>query len=160
MRDEHWGDGNAKCVGVLLDGRAQPSGIRRLGTDATLYMVFNAHHDVVNCTLPEAPGGSEWVLLIDTNQPELEDLSRFQVGHVYTATGRSLLLFMTKPKEQSSGTSDAERSYLHVLRAFQRALDEDLKLPEAAQPKARPVSGSGAPRRRRRRRRRPRVGRP
>ncbi|WP_375461066.1 glycogen debranching protein GlgX [uncultured Enterovirga sp.] len=132
MTDEHWGDGNARCVGVLLDGRAQASGIRRLGTDATLYMVFNAHHDGVNCKLPQAPGGSEWVLLIDTNQPELEDLPLFAIGHNYTATGRSLLLFMTKPNMQAAGNEDAQRSYQHVVAAFQQAIDEDLVLPEVA----------------------------
>jgi hypothetical protein len=44
--------------GLLLDGRAQESGIKRRGSDATLLLVYNAHPDVVNFTL------------IDTNQPE------------------------------------------------------------------------------------------
>jgi isoamylase len=132
MTPAHWDDGNARCVGVLLDGRAQESGIRRLGTDATLYMVFNAHHDVVNCKLPAAPGGSEWMLLIDTNQPDREDMPAFQIGHEYAATGRSLLLFMTRPKQQAAGNEDAQRSYQHVVAAFHRAIDEDLVLPETA----------------------------
>jgi glycogen operon protein len=131
MTDENWTDGNARCVGVLLDGRAQPTGIRRPGTDATLYLVFNAHHDVVNCTLPEAPGGAEWVLLVDTNQPELETLPRFPFGHSYGATGRSLLLFMTRPAaHRAGGTEEAQRSYLHVVAAFEQALDEELPWPE------------------------------
>ena len=31
MTPEHWDDGNARCLGVLLDGRAQETGIRRVG---------------------------------------------------------------------------------------------------------------------------------
>ena len=27
MTDESWTDGNARCIGMLLDGRAQPTGI-------------------------------------------------------------------------------------------------------------------------------------
>jgi hypothetical protein len=42
MTEENWGDANALCMGVLLDGRAQETGIRRLGTDATLLLVLNA----------------------------------------------------------------------------------------------------------------------
>ncbi|HEV7913476.1 MAG TPA: glycogen debranching protein GlgX, partial [Albitalea sp.] len=47
MTVEQWNDGLARCMGMLLDGRAQPTGIRRRGTDATLLLVVNAYHDVV-----------------------------------------------------------------------------------------------------------------
>ena len=43
-------------LGLLLDGRAQTSGIRRRGSEATLLLIVNAHHDVVVFTLPEGPG--------------------------------------------------------------------------------------------------------
>ena len=132
MTPGHWQDGNARSIGVMLDGRAQPTGIRRKGTDTTLYLVLNAYHDVVNFKLPEAPGGKEWVLLIDTNQPELENLPSFPNGHEYAATGHSSLLFMTSPAEDERGSEDAQRSYQFVVAAFHRALDEDLVLPESA----------------------------
>jgi isoamylase len=89
----HWTDKNAKCFGMLLDGRAQATGIRRLGSDATLLLVFNAHHDVVEFTLPAVPDGKHWVGLIDTNQPERTERPVFDFGDVYEVTGRSLLLF-------------------------------------------------------------------
>jgi glycogen operon protein len=129
MTPEHWQDGNARCLGVMLDGRAQPSGIRRKGTDTTLFLVLNAYHDLVNCRLPAAPGGRDWVLLIDTNLPDLEDLSRFPNGHEYGVTGNSLVLFMTRPDEHERGSEDAQRSYQYVVAAFHRAVDEDLVLP-------------------------------
>jgi isoamylase len=57
MTPDNWKDSNARSLGVLLDGRAQESGIRKRGTDVTLYLVLNAHHDVVKFTLPKSIGG-------------------------------------------------------------------------------------------------------
>ena len=99
MSQEQWGDGNARTLGMLLDGRAQPTGIRRRGSDATLLIVFNAHDDVVEFTLPEAPGGVRWVGLVDTNDPERTDPPSFPFGHAYEATGRSLLMFLLASEE-------------------------------------------------------------
>jgi len=101
MTPEHWQDPNARCISILLDGRAQPTGIRRRGTDVTLLMILNAYHDVVQCTLPEVVGGSAWMCHIDTNQPDLEAPAEFAFGSEYTVTGRSLLLFQLKPEKQS-----------------------------------------------------------
>jgi glycogen operon protein len=92
MTVEQWQDANARCFGMLLDGRAQESGIKRRGSDATLLLVYNAHFDVVNFTLPAVPEGKSWLGLIDTNQPE-ERLGAFPFGHAYAVTGRSLLAF-------------------------------------------------------------------
>ncbi|HEY0439842.1 MAG TPA: glycogen debranching protein GlgX [Xanthobacteraceae bacterium] len=93
MTVEQWNDGLARCMGMLLDGRAQPTGIRRRGTDATLLLVVNAYHDVVRFTLPEVTGGERWICLVDTNRPDLEDPMTFAIGKEYEVTGRSLLLF-------------------------------------------------------------------
>jgi glycogen operon protein len=92
MTQEQWEDGNARCMAILLDGRAQPTGLRQRGADATLLVVVNAHHDVVNVTLPEVTGGSEWSLLLDTNVPD-QPPQAFPFGEEYAVTGRSLLLF-------------------------------------------------------------------
>src|SRR6185312_9610647 len=73
MTDEHWHDGRAKCVGLLLDGRAQMSGIRQRGSEATLLLIVNAYHDVVNFTLPEVPAGRDWMRLIDTNRADVDE---------------------------------------------------------------------------------------
>ncbi|RZN33297.1 glycogen debranching protein GlgX [Bradyrhizobium sp. Leo121] len=92
MTVEQWQDGNVRCFGMLLDGRAQETGIKRRGSDATLLLIYNAHYDVVNFTLPEVPEGQHWQGLIDTNQPEGQ-LPSFPFGHVYAVTGRSMLAF-------------------------------------------------------------------
>ena len=96
MQEEHWGDALMLCFGMLLDGRAQTSGIRQRGHDATMLVVFNAYHDVVNFTLPGEGEDARWSLLIDTNFPTgLADQVKvnFQPGDTYAVTGRSLLLF-------------------------------------------------------------------
>jgi glycogen operon protein len=93
MQGEDWDDGNMRCFGMLMDGRAQPTGIRRRGTDATLLIVLNGHHDLVKMTLPETPGGDQWSRLIDTNLPDGGEKGRFSSGDSYDVTGRSLLLF-------------------------------------------------------------------
>ena len=67
MQEEQWNDGNARCLGMVLDGRAQATGINRPAMDVTLLLVVNAHHDVVHFTLPEVTGGTAWRCLLDTN---------------------------------------------------------------------------------------------
>ncbi len=93
MTAEEWGDGNTKCFGMLIDGRAQPSGVRKRGDDATMLLVLNSWQDGVNFTLPEAPEGNGWSLLVDTNIPDEEATRTFKFEQVYQVTGRSVLLF-------------------------------------------------------------------
>ena len=105
MKPEEWGDMSMECFGMLMDGRAQPTGIRKRGEDATLLMVLNAYHDLVGFTLPETAGGSQWQLLIDTNLAEDAEMGTFTTGAVYGVTGRSLLLFALgsdTPREEAS----------------------------------------------------------
>ncbi|MGE5640272.1 MAG: glycogen debranching protein GlgX [Clostridia bacterium] len=93
MAEEHWKDPHAKCFGMLLDGRAQESGVKKAGSDETLLIVMNSHHDVVNFTLPEVSQGREWSRLLDTNDAKLAR-ETYRFGSVYQVTGRSLLLFL------------------------------------------------------------------
>jgi isoamylase len=81
------------CFGMLLDGRARPTGIRQRGTEATMLLLLNSHHDLVHFTLPSCPGGDTWTLVLDTNIPESEVAAHFGSGIDYGMTGRSLVLF-------------------------------------------------------------------
>ncbi len=92
MQESDWGDGNMRCFGMLIDGRAQTSGIKRRASDVTLLIVVNAYHDLVKFTLPEFAGGDQWLTLIDTNDPERHETSALKTGDEYGVTGRSLLL--------------------------------------------------------------------
>ncbi len=96
MQQEHWEDPLMLCFGMILDGRAQPTGLHLRGQDATLLIVFNAYHDLVNFTLaPVAGDTATWKLLIDTNLEDgvTPERTGFTSGDVYGATGRSLLMF-------------------------------------------------------------------
>ena len=93
MQDEQWADGGQKCFGMLLDGRARETGVRRRGELTTLLLVVNSWHDIVPFKLPEPPGGKAWTLLLDTVRPDLPDDKRFEAGSMFDVTGRSLLLF-------------------------------------------------------------------
>ncbi len=100
MREEDWNDGT-RCVGMLLDGRAQVTGIKQRGQDATMLLVANAHHDVVPFTLPAAgddQAQARWTLLLDTqfDQPAHAAENEYAAGDVYAVTARSLLLFKLK----------------------------------------------------------------
>jgi isoamylase len=100
ITEEQWKDPKAKCFGMLLDGRAQPSGIKQRGSDATLLIVFNAHHDIVKFTLPQVPEGKRWTRLIDTNLPAGFETPNFEFGTQYDVTGRSLLLFILSVEDR------------------------------------------------------------
>ena len=93
MEDKNWGDSNMRCFGMLLDGRAQSTGIRQRGREATMLLIINDHDDLVQFTLPEYPGGDSWRLLIDTNFEDESAAGKFKPGVSYGVTGRSLLLF-------------------------------------------------------------------
>ncbi len=93
MTTEQWEAGHGRSVGMLLDGRAQASGIRKPGADITLLVIVNAHHDVVNYTLPQVPEGEYWNCVVDTNRPELREHEPLDFGSQFMVTGRSTLLF-------------------------------------------------------------------
>lgn len=102
MQEEHWRDDLMLCFGMVLDGRAQATGIRQRGQDATILVIFNAYHDMVSFTLPESAEPAQWQLLIDTNRSapwdgKPQSKHRFVSGDVYDVTGRSLLMFCREP---------------------------------------------------------------
>ncbi len=121
FEDANWADDSTRCFGVLVDGRARSDGIRRIGTDATMLIIMNSYEDVVNFKLPEAPGGVCWHAVIDTNQPDMDDLPAFEFGSEYMVTGRSLMVFLLEPEEGGETTRDWERSFTYVSEAFIKA---------------------------------------
>jgi isoamylase len=95
MAPEHWQDGRMACFGMLLDGRAQATGIRKSAKDTTLLLLINSHSDLVEFTLPECFGGMQWSLLVDTNA-DCSEKGSFDPGDKYAVTARSLLLFVLR----------------------------------------------------------------
>jgi glycogen operon protein len=98
LTPEQWSDAKARSLGVMLDGRAQATGIRKRGHDVTVLLLLNAYHEPVEFTLPSAQGGSAWDRLVDTNEPEAEK-ARFAFKRKYLVTGRSLVLFQLRSEK-------------------------------------------------------------
>ncbi len=102
MKGDDWRDGNLRCFGMLLDGRARATGVRRVSSDSSMLIILNAHHEGVGFTLPAVAGGTVWRLVFDTNAPNHEE--EVAVGEKYVVTGRSVLLF-----ERMALTHEPER---------------------------------------------------
>jgi isoamylase len=96
MTDAEWADKGMQCFGMMIDGRAQATGIKQRGSDVTVLIVLNAYHDMVQFTLPNAADATGWKLLFDTNIPDTEKPEQFAVGSPYDVTCRSLIAFELK----------------------------------------------------------------
>lgn len=121
METADWEDGNARCFGMLLDGRAQESGIKRRGADATLLLTYNAHHDLVPFTCPDVPDGRHWVRLIDTSEPT-SPLIDVPFGQILPMAGRSLRVFALAT--EAVLTSDLRQGVSSILDVAERPLAE------------------------------------
>jgi glycogen operon protein len=121
MTEQNWTDPHGRCMGVLFDGRAQETGIRRVGDDSTLLIIVNAHTDVVPFTMPSAVGGSRWIRLVDTHKPGDTDLPKLKFGERPEVPGRALLLFVLQPARTPQRATAAERSFQRVVQAVEEA---------------------------------------
>jgi glycogen operon protein len=93
MKPDHWTDPHARCVGLMLDGRAIPVAWARPGSDASLLLILNAHHEVVQFKLPRIAAGRSWLKLINTAEPDpsQDDQGvRMRFGQVIGIEGRSV----------------------------------------------------------------------
>ena len=93
MREENW---STACFGMLIDGRAQPTGLRRRGSDATLLIVLNGGHEAVPFAIPATVGSEHWAFLLDTNGTSSGSggAKSLKSGDKYEVAGRSLQLFV------------------------------------------------------------------
>jgi len=94
---DQWGDRNARCIGLLLNGQAGDYMTHdgNQAVDDRLLIVLNAFHDTVPFVLPAVPGGTAWRCLLDT----VDDVGRSEAadhpaGGVLEVAGRSALLLM------------------------------------------------------------------
>jgi isoamylase len=92
MTEANWHDIEARCMGMLMDGRAQPTCIKRNGADATLLLLLNAHHENRTFVLPEVAGGKRWRCLVDTHRPVMTEAPQPFLGNTLELQGRSLQL--------------------------------------------------------------------
>jgi isoamylase len=116
MTSENWTDPNGKCIGILLDGRAQTSGISRRGEDATLLLIVNSYWDMVPFKLPKVAGGHAWRCVVDTDKPDQIEAASFTLEDTYEVTGRSMLVFeLDKEASYQSAREEDEGRRENVL---------------------------------------------
>ena len=114
MPGEEWGDDLMKCFGMLMDGRARPTGVRQRGTEAAMLIVLNSHHDLVNFTLPEYPDGQTWDRFAGHSRSNEEAAYKGKTGEVFGVTGRSLFLFVRANYDH--GCTISSRSWVATYR--------------------------------------------
>jgi len=94
MELSDWEDATTRCFGMLMDGRAQATGIRRPASDATLLFLVNAHHEDVPFTLPETAGGRHWRVMFDSAAPDGDGSPTYGIGDGFNLIGRSSAMFL------------------------------------------------------------------
>ncbi|MEZ5833467.1 MAG: glycogen debranching protein GlgX [Dongiaceae bacterium] len=99
-----WQDPVARCIGVLLNGRAGPAVGQdgHIVEDDLLLIILNAYHEVVEFTLPDLSIGDAWRRILDTSEPEPFDRSQtFPMGTFLPVAGRSLIVLSISAPQSS-----------------------------------------------------------
>jgi glycogen operon protein len=93
MAEEQWNEGFAKSLGIFLNGEGiqSPDSRGERVVDDSFYVLFNAHHEPLQFTLPKRDWGEAWVVALDTARPTLEgEEERHQAGGEVSVESRSL----------------------------------------------------------------------
>ena len=96
MSDDDWDDGFARSVGVFLNGEAitdRDTHGQRV-TDESFLLLFNAHYEAIDWTLPKQ-WGSWWEAVLDTAGPDREG-EVFESPALLPVGGRSLLVLQRR----------------------------------------------------------------
>ena len=94
MSEEHWGEWFAKSLGVFINGDTIPNPNTRGEpiTDDSFYLMFNAHSEALDFTLPEKRWGQGWLTVLDTARGWIDDAPLLQAGARLKAAARSIVL--------------------------------------------------------------------
>ena len=95
MTEQQWNDGYAKSIGVFLNGDeiATPGPRGERITDDSFLLLFNAHHEPMDFVVPPESYGKAWHVVIDTNQPLLEEGEfAYKAGDALELEARSIVV--------------------------------------------------------------------
>jgi glycogen operon protein len=98
MEDDAWSNGFAKSLGVFLNGKGihLPGDHGEVIVDDHFYVIFNAHHEAIEFTVPGKKYAAGWKLLIDSAEGTFnEDGSDLQDEKVNVAA-RSVVVLTHK----------------------------------------------------------------
>jgi isoamylase len=135
MRDSDWHDGNTKSVAVFLNGEriVEPDKRGQQVLDDSFLVIFNAHHQEREFTVPPAEYGSWWSVLLDTADDGTwasDSGDTFGPGDVVAVSPRSTLV-LKRPLEPDAAS------------ALTAAATQDVNTPSVARASRR-ANGGGA----------------
>jgi isoamylase len=104
MTQENWNNRDLHSLGMLIDGRAQPTAIQEFGSDATILLILNSSHQQGEFVLPGPVNSESWLLLLDTGQPQrgsaISEREHFPPGHKFAVAGRSFYALALEKREE------------------------------------------------------------
>jgi glycogen operon protein len=94
MSEEDWGEWFAKSLGIFINGDTIPNPNTHGDpvTDASFYLIFNAHHEALDFNLPEIRWGQRWALLLDTARGWVDAAPLHKAGARLEVAPRSVVL--------------------------------------------------------------------
>jgi isoamylase len=96
MGEEDWDSGFAKSVTVFLNGQGifEPGPRGERVTDASFLLLFNAHHEPMEFTLPDVAVTAQWHVEVDTAAPLLDDAEErvAKSGEPVVVSARSIVV--------------------------------------------------------------------
>jgi isoamylase len=94
MTDDDWTAGFSRSMAVFLNGAAiaEPDERGEPVRDDNFMLLFNAHDEAVDFTLPDASFGELWSAALDTAVPDVEGRAEVKAGATIPVEGRSLLV--------------------------------------------------------------------
>jgi isoamylase len=98
MSEEHWGEWFAKSLSVFINGDAIPNPNARGEpvTDASFFLIFNAHYEELVFTLPAKRWGQRWSTLLDTNLGWIDNSPPIEASSKLKVAARSVVLLQRR----------------------------------------------------------------
>ncbi|MFO7717288.1 MAG: glycogen debranching enzyme, partial [Desulfohalobium sp.] len=102
MQQRDWEEGHAKSLGVYLNGEAIPNPFPKGDpiTDASFYVIFNAHYEALAFRLPEAWWSEAWLLEFDTFSGWAEETEIYAAQEKRKVQARSLVVLRQYTPEE------------------------------------------------------------
>jgi glycogen operon protein len=103
MDEEDWRNGYARSIMVFLNGRAiaAPDSVGRPVLDDHFLLLFNAHHEPVDFTIPDGIDATTWSVVIDTTRSDDEDEAReWETGSTLEVPPRAVTVLTGVPRDE------------------------------------------------------------
>ena len=111
MTQDDWNASFGRALMVFLDGEtiAEPDARGQRVVDDSFLLMFNAHYEDIDFTVPEADFGDEWEVVVDTTQARgvREDAAPVPAGGTVTVGQRSTVVLRRTQPPAGEGNLEA-----------------------------------------------------